>query len=415
MSITVGNKQQIGRTGQVGQVGQTQTTQVGKAPETVLHAVAQQAKDAPLTKAPGQTLPALTQGALGALGLSHPTIQHDPAHQPVVGLRGDTSVTGPDYKVEIPLLKNTTVEGRKVEAGCIRFFEQNRAELVGLYRDQCQKAGNNFETDAAKSVFFARDEKGAYKVPEVGEALQGIAKKHGLDLGKDRALVENMFKATYNAEMHQVAHAMAKGAFEEHLKALPKGSQVLVTSGGCASGKSYAIEKGLSSEFTKSFGAIYDAAGEQCATENEWVKKTCEKYGHNPVYVYVQGNMEVSFKRSVERAVEKGRAVDVLPFANSYVDGAKNFAAFLDRNPGVQYLLIDNSGGAPREMKREELKQYGASQAAVKGLMGQLQSFSLADVSEKSRQAFVQKHGEKLDVMLEAIKTGASKLVTAGS
>lgn len=411
------------KTGQVGHQQSIQgpsgptVNQVGSTPEVVLSAVANVAPKAPILSAPPAAVPVLEESALRALGISNPVITYNPDHSPVVGLTGDADPRKTEGGFKIPLLHRSDASGRAVEAGCIRFFDDHRKGLIALYRQKCQQAGNTFETDAAKAVFMARDANGAYKIPEVGQAMEHLAAKYNLDLRSNRALLEDIFKGTYNAEMHQVAHAMAKAAFLDHLDSLPRGTPehpvyVMVSCGGCASGKSYAIEKGLDSEFTKQFSAIYDAAGEQAGTENKWLKNECERRGISPIYVYVQGDVEMAFQRSVKRAVEKGRMVDVLPFANSYTDGARNFSRFLQENPDVQCILIDNSGSTPREMTRQELKDYGNAAELTTRLRAWLDGFDASHVPPGAVEDFKKRNGDNVGVMIKALKEGAIKMCT---
>jgi hypothetical protein len=81
-------------------------------------------------------------------------------------------------------------------------------------------------------------------------------------------------------------------------------------------------------DLAKSVAATWDAAGEQNATENEWLLEECKKRGIRPTFLFVHADPKQSWPGVVERAKGIGRMVDAQLFADSYAVGAKNFADF---------------------------------------------------------------------------------------
>mgnify|MGYP007024645503 FL=1 len=180
--------------------------------------------------------------------------------------------------------------------------------------------------------------------------------------GKGASPEENLdAKGVYNAAVHQTANAIAKRAFVKYLDKVAEGPEekrrVLVTSGGCGSGKGYAVEKALGA-ITSQVGACWDAAGEQNATENQWIMDECKKRGIRPTYVFVHADPSTSWEDPdggvITRAQgnpdknipPKGRMVDARLFADSYTEGAKNFKAFMDQHKDggdADFVCIDNS------------------------------------------------------------------------
>ena len=155
----------------------------------------------------------------------------------------------------------------------------------------------------------------------------------------------------------EAAHACAQLAFVQKLDdlaKLPEGDpkrSVLVTNGGCGSGKGYALKKGLDGEFKNRFGAIWDSAGEQCSLDNKWILAECAKRGIQTTLVYVHAEPEIAFERAVtKRFEEEGRVVSKRPFAESYADGAdymRELVASLADNPAnLEVVIIHNKTDA---------------------------------------------------------------------
>lgn len=170
-------------------------------------------------------------------------------------------------------------------------------------------------------------------------------------------------RSQYNTALHQTANALAKRAFvrylDETVSKLPEGQRnVLVTSGGCAAGKGYAIGKiDEVRTVAASAAAVWDAAGEANATENPWILAECQARGIKATFVFVHANPSETWENPkrgvVERANGKGRMVDARVFADSYAYGARNFAAFAQENqgnPNCEVFFLDNSQGDPQRV-----------------------------------------------------------------
>lgn len=267
-----------------------------------------------------------------------------------VGVPGDSVPPPP----RIPRLPNLTADERYAEDRFATEFERDpdgvadryfQKEVKGEYdkamaagRAKMIEKGKNpddfatcpvFETDAAKSL------SGDYNP-------KGVSKQENLDA-----------KGRYNAAVHQTANAIVKKAFVKYLDEIAKGPEdkkrVLVTSGGCGSGKGYAVGNALGNVMGK-VGATWDAAGEQNATENQWILDECKKRGLKATFVFVHADPSTSWEDPgggvVERAKGKGRMVDARLFAESYTEGAKNFKSFMDKNKDsgdADFVCIDNS------------------------------------------------------------------------
>jgi len=240
-----------------------------------------------------------------------------------VGLGGrDTVPPG-----EIPRLPNLTEHEREVESRFADAYERDPQAKVDAYRATVKN--NVFNTDDAKML--SPD----YNPPK--------------EMGMSREEVNDL-RSRNNVLVHQTANAIAKTAFLQRLDELPPGSSVLVTSGGCAAGKTYAtghIEQAKALESL--VGATWDAAGEQNSTENPWILDECRARGLKPIFSFVDADPLARWSSDhphgvIERAAGKGRMVDARLFADSYAEGAKNFAAFHAAHkddPDVGFILID--------------------------------------------------------------------------
>ena len=236
---------------------------------------------------------------------------------------------------EVPRLPNLSPDERAVETSFAEFYERDPDGVARLYRDK-MKAGaigdgpNIFNTDDAK-------------------LLNPVY----------QASLEN--RARYNVSVHQTANAIAKRAFIQHLDEvvmkLPEDKRtVLVTAGGVAAGKGYAVSKNPEvSRLADMAGAVWDSAGEQNATELPWVMEQLEKRGIRGTFVYVHADPQQIWtnpKRGVvERAKKKGRMVDARLFVESYRYGAENFDRFRKRHDDSdkhRFVVIDNTSATPK-------------------------------------------------------------------
>jgi hypothetical protein len=179
--------------------------------------------------------------------------------------------------------------------------------------------------------------------------------------------------------VHQTSNAIAKRAFMQHLDELaklpkddPKRS-VLVTNGGVAAGKGYAL---TNVEETKSIadqvGAVWDSAGEQNGTESPWVIEECKKRGLKTTMVFVDSDPKETWENPkrgvVERAKKKGRMVDARVFADSYAIGAKNFDALHKKHKDdkdVDFVIINSRGKTPTRVESVSDEAKGLDADAV--------------------------------------------------
>jgi len=249
---------------------------------------------------------------------------------------------------DIPRLPNLTADERDVEARFADAFEKDSEALVGEYikrlnsKDPAQRVGD------APNVFSTDD-----------------AKLLSPDYNPDGETADNLdARGRYNVIVHQTANAIAKRAFLsklDELAALPKGDpgrSVLVTAGGVAAGKGYALGN---VEETKALaaivGAVWDSAGEQNGTESPWVLAEAKKRGLKATFVFVDSDPKETWenpKRGViERASKQGRMVDARVFADSYAIGARNFAAMHDKNKdddSADFVILSSRGGEPKRV-----------------------------------------------------------------
>jgi hypothetical protein len=126
------------------------------------------------------------------------------------------------------------------------------------------------------------------------------------------------------------------------------------------SGKGYALSKSPeTADLSQLAGAVWDAAGEQNATENPWVLEECRKRGIKAKFAFIHADPVDTWENPkrgvVERAGGKGRMVDAQVYADSYSIGPKNFRAFMDSHieePDVEFFVFDNAtGGDPQQVK----------------------------------------------------------------
>jgi len=165
-----------------------------------------------------------------------------------------------------------------------------------------------------------------------------------------RASLEN--RAKFNVAVHNTANAIAKRAFLQHLdkvvaKMPEENRVVLVTAGGVAAGKGFAVSNNPDVKPIKdTAAAIWDSAGEQNSTELPWLADECAKRGIKMKVAYVNSDPTIMWANpkfgAVQRAKGKGRMVDATLFAESYELGAKNFAKFVEqKHAHVESMVID--------------------------------------------------------------------------
>lgn len=246
---------------------------------------------------------------------------------------------------KIPRLPNLTKGERLAESDFADAYEANPDKMVDDYISMIQAGGNpiTFETDLAKTLSH----------DWMDDDLNKQMQKRQLN----------------NNALHQTANAIAKKAFLKHLDGLQKGDNVLVTVGGCGSGKGYTLKNTERGQQMKAGAkAVWDSAGDQNATENPWILEECQKRGLQATFAYVDGDPKVSWADTqrgvVKRAHDEkdGRMVDAAVFADSYVLGAKNMDAFHKANktnPNANFVFFragekDELPGVPEESLRQD-------------------------------------------------------------
>lgn len=219
---------------------------------------------------------------------------------------------------KLPKLQNLSEDERKYEARMNESFEKNPDGAAKAFSEAAEKNDWVFETDAAKNLLPE------WSRPDLPKEAKGEP------INPERA----EFRGKYNAVLHQAANAIAKRAFVSRLDEIAKMPEdkrkILVTSGGVAAGKGSALA--AQPDLAKSAAATWDAAGEQNATENEWLLEECKKRGIRPTFLFVHADPKQSWPGVVERAKGIGRMVDAQLFADSYAQGAKNFNDFYEKH-----------------------------------------------------------------------------------
>lgn len=251
-------------------------------------------------------------------------------------------IAGHEVTSTVPRMANLKEDERAVETRFASAFERDPKGMVDAYAAQVAAAKDpndrtTFSTDDAKNLS-----------PDYHNTIEG--------------------KALYNVATHQTSNAIAKQAFLAHLDGVAKLPEdkrvVLVTAGGCAAGKGYAL-KNAAADVKGRVAGVWDTAGEQNGTELPWVQKECEARGISVIHAYVDADPAKSFERVVSRAqgtpakdgkaaiAPEGRMVDKLLFAESYVVGAANFRAFSEShkdNPRASFLILNNRTHPPSRL-----------------------------------------------------------------
>lgn len=174
-------------------------------------------------------------------------------------------------------------------------------------------------------------------------------------------------RAESNLPLHMTATVIARLALIQALDDLARDTSIapdkktlLVTCGGVAAGKGYAVNNagGAVGDLAKMVSLVYDTDGETSGTFNKFVLDACKERGIHPIFLYVHADPKLAWERVFSRAEQVGRMVSEEPFLDSHVDSPKNFAAFQaahkddaksDGSPLATFIVIDNSkAGQPR-------------------------------------------------------------------
>lgn len=276
---------------------------------------------------------------------------------------------------EVKLLPNLSPKERIVETEFTTAFKLKGHRMVHEFlknvRSGMYGPPNVIAPDDAKmlSPRFARADVFA-------AAPGGVTQLEQLDPESKRKVQQS--RAETNIPLHMTATVIARLALVQALDDLAKDPSIpadqktlLVTCGGVAAGKGYAVKNASDdiAGLVKSASLVYDTDGETSGTFNEFVMKACQERGIHPLFVYVHADANVAWERVFSRAAKEGRMVSEEPFLDSHVDSPRNFAAFHEAHkddktrtgaPAATFVIIDNASGSPQlvsAMPEQALKQ----------------------------------------------------------
>lgn len=277
-------------------------------------------------------------------------------------------VAGKEIPKKVPRLSGITEEQKEIESQFAELWEdpQKREQAIATLREKfTSKDGSmTIETDAVKELDPRWGNKQRIKDLQKKKKAGTITEEESHELEGYLS-----FQQRNNTVLHQTANILAKETLRREIKARKdRGEEVnlMVTSGGCAVGKGFGLEK----DGRKAIRAntddkalvdrydsqtkpnrnmiIWDSAGDQNATELPWVAS--QNVDH-VTFVHTVGNgaKNASNKNSglVQRAVDKGRMVDANVYSQSYWIGNYNFQVFYDNNksnPKFSFFKVENPG-----------------------------------------------------------------------
>ena len=226
-----------------------------------------------------------------------------------VGVPGNSMPPPPPIKL-LPKLKGDLLVAAK------KFNDEFAADPDGMARRYREMLANN-ELGDGPNIFNTDDAK--MLSSHYSESLESRAK--------------------YNVAVHNTANALAKRAFSQHMdevvSKMPEQDRlVLVTAGGVAAGKGFAVSNNPDVRQVKDMAAaIWDSAGEQNSTELPWVAAKAKEHGSKMHAVLINSDPKKTWVNdqgwgAVQRAKEKGRMVDARLHSESYPLSAKNFDSF---------------------------------------------------------------------------------------
>lgn len=287
-------------------------------------------------------------------------------HAARVGVPGSMVLPPPG----VPRLPNSSEEEQAFEEAFATAFEADPDKMASAFAELAAGQNHVFETDGAKALMHD------WQRPDLP------ADEKGKPINPERAKV----RSRYNTALHQTANAIAKRAFIQRLDDVAKMPEdkrkILVTSGGVASGKGVAL--GARPDLPAGVAATWDAAGEQNGTENDWVMAEAKKRGIRPTFLFVHAEPEARWKGAVERAKSVGRMVDARLFADSYAEGARNFAEFKAKNKDDADFVIAEldfpAGGKPTVKMSDEVPEAATQLDADK-----LYASSLAHIDREHK------------------------------
>lgn len=201
------------------------------------------------------------------------------------------------------------------------------------------EVASDVEHFVAGVELLAKDEELGTMVFEP-DAVKRLYAQYGTG-GVPASDAERKVRAEANHALHPAATVLARLAFLKRLDALqqlPEGDPkrtVFATSGGCAAGKGDMDEAVKLQHGGFPFGAMWDSAGESDGLDNAWVLEAAQARGLKVVFAFAANDAEGNYQQVLNRGIRTGRYVDVVTFANSYVEGTKNMRAFLE-SPAYQ-------------------------------------------------------------------------------
>jgi len=258
-------------------------------------------------------------------------------------------------KIENEFAKNWEDEGRREEA------------LKKISEMEPFKSGT-VETDAIKQLDPNWGDDGRLKELQKKKEAGDISDSENNELNGYLT-----YRQENNTLLHQTANVLAKEMLKRKLMANPD-AVLLVTSGGCASGKGFFLENtdAIGREVDRPWGklkiedmtngsakklidsvlgnknlVVWDAAGDQNSSELNWLAN----FGRNMTVVHTVGDAQANAANIksglVSRALQKGRMVDTTVYAESYSKGNENTSKFYRKNKNnskIQFLKVENLG-----------------------------------------------------------------------
>ena len=284
--------------------------------------------------------------------------------------RSLVGVAGNEIPDKVPRIKTLDGEQKKIQEEFAKNWEdkKKRAEALKKLKDMEPFNQGTVETDAIKQLdprwgtkdrfetLTQKEVDGTASLAEINE-LAGYRK----------------YRQENNTILHQTANALAKEYMRQQVAKDPNVT-VVVTSGGCGSGKGFGLQElgkklikegsdpKLYSKFEKATSGkklIWDAAGDQNGTELDWVSGLGQKNtvilhtvgdpkfnANNAVYAK-KGEAKSQSSGLVKRALSDGRMVDGTVYAQSYEIGNANAQAFYQSQKGnsnIAFFKIVNPG-----------------------------------------------------------------------
>ena len=258
-------------------------------------------------------------------------------------------------KIENEFAKNWEDEGKREEA------------LKKISEMEPFKFGT-VETDAIKQLDANWGDDGRLKELQKKKEAGDISDSENKELNGYLT-----YRQENNTLLHQTANVLAKEMLKRKLMANPD-AILLVTSGGCASGKGFFLENtdAIGKEVDRPWGklkiedmtngsakklidgvlgnknlVVWDAAGDQNSSELNWLAN----FGRNMTVVHTVGDAQANAANIksglVSRALQKGRMVDTTVYAESYSKGNENTSKFYRKNKNnskIKFLKVENLG-----------------------------------------------------------------------